>query len=79
LPAGIYLIQVKDKNGCVSLQNSVYLYEPHLDSPIFTVEQPTCGNNGTITINTLSDYYSFDNGVTWTTLNKKVFRLDIIL
>lgn len=73
LPAGIYLIQVKDKNGCVSLQNSVYLYEPHLDSPIFTVEQPTCGNNGTITINTLSDYYSFDNGVTWTTLNKKSF------
>ena len=71
LKPGNYQIQVKDENGCLSLIESVYLYEPYLDSPYITVEQPTCGSDGKIIINTLSDYYSFDGGTTWTTLNSK--------
>jgi hypothetical protein len=33
--------------------------------------QPTCTTNGTITVNTLNDFYSFDGGATWTTVNQK--------
>lgn len=71
LQPGNYKIQVKDINGCLSQFSNAYLYIPRLDSPIVSVEQPTCGSNGSITINTISDFYSFDDGVTWTTLNKK--------
>ncbi len=71
LKPGTYQIQVKDENGCLSDKSYVYLNEPYLDNPYISVEQPTCNVNGTITINTLSDYYSFDGGTTWTTLNKK--------
>lgn len=71
LPPGTYQIQVKDINGCLSSISNVYLYVPRLDSPVISTIQPTCGNNGTIIINSISDFYSFDNGVTWTTVNKK--------
>ncbi|GAB3724457.1 T9SS type B sorting domain-containing protein [Flavobacterium koreense] len=69
LPPGQYIIKVKNSNGCVSLSNSVYLYPPTLDYPIIDLVQPQCGINGTITINTLSDFYSFDGGTTWVTNN----------
>lgn len=71
LPEGTYEIKVKDENGCITETAYVYLYKPYLESPVVYTEQPTCDNNGTITVNTLSDYYSFDGGNTWTTLNKK--------
>jgi gliding motility-associated-like protein len=57
--------------GCISSTAYVYLYQPYLSQPVFSVEHPTCGVNGKITINSLSDFYSFDNGITWTTLNSK--------
>ncbi|KAF2517312.1 T9SS type B sorting domain-containing protein [Flavobacterium foetidum] len=71
LPYGTYQIKIKNSAGCISAANYVYLYQPYLNSPIITSEQPTCGVNGRITINSLSDFYSFDNGATWTTLNSK--------
>ncbi|MGL3000735.1 T9SS type B sorting domain-containing protein [Flavobacterium sp. RSSB_23] len=71
LPPGNYLIKIKNSTGCISNSQYVYLYEPYLNSPFISVEQPTCGANGKITVNSLSDFYSFDNGVTWSTLNSK--------
>jgi gliding motility-associated-like protein len=71
LPYGTYQIKVKNSAGCISAANYVYLNQPYLNSPIISLEQPTCGANGKIRVNSLSDFYSFDNGVTWTTLNYK--------
>ena len=71
LPFGNYQIKIKNSVGCISSGNYVSLYQPYLNAPIISTEQPTCGANGKITINSLSDFYSFDNGVTWTTLNSK--------
>lgn len=71
LPFGNYQIKVKNSAGCVSYSSYVYLNQPYIDSPVVSSEQPTCGVNGKITVNSLSDFYSFDNGATWTTLNSK--------
>jgi gliding motility-associated-like protein len=71
LPFGNYQIKVKTSAGCISSSTYVTLYQPYLSQPVFSVEQPTCGVDGKITINSLSDFYSFDNGITWTTLNSK--------
>ncbi|QGK72603.1 T9SS type B sorting domain-containing protein [Flavobacterium sp. SLB02] len=70
-PFGTYQIKIKNSAGCISAAAYVYLSQPYLNSPIITQEQPTCGVNGKITVNSLSDFYSFDNGTTWTTLNSK--------
>ncbi len=69
LNPGTYKIKVKTLTGCISDVNYVYLYPPTIDSPIIQVIQPQCGINGSITINTLSDFYSFDGGTTWVTNN----------
>ncbi|QBN18326.1 T9SS type B sorting domain-containing protein [Flavobacterium nackdongense] len=71
LPYGYYQIKVKNNAGCISSSNYVALNQPYIDAPIMSIEQPTCGVNGKITINSISDFYSFDNGTTWTTLNTK--------
>jgi len=71
LPYGNYQIKIKNSAGCISSSTYANLYQPHLNTPIISIEQPTCGVNGKITINSLSDFYSFDNGTTWTTLNSK--------
>nr|WP_199001663.1 T9SS type B sorting domain-containing protein [Flavobacterium sp. ASV13] len=71
LPFGSYQIKIKNSAGCISAGNYVSLSQPYLSSPIISLEQPSCGVNGKITVNSLSDFYSFDNGATWTTLNSK--------
>lgn len=71
LAFGNYQIKVKNSAGCISTTSYVSLYQPYLNQPIISIEQPTCGVDGKITINSLSDFYSFDNGLTWTTLNSK--------
>ncbi|WP_165769300.1 sialidase family protein, partial [Flavobacterium tructae] len=71
LPFGNYQIKIKNSAGCISSSAYVSLNQPYLSSPITSIEHPTCGVNGKITINSLSDFYSFDNGATWTTLNSK--------
>ena len=72
LPAGTYSIRLKNTAGCLSLSQSVNLYPPKLDTPYISVIQPICAGNGTITINSVADFYSFDNGATWVTTNSKV-------
>jgi len=69
LPDGYYYVQTKDKNGCISNHNTVYLKEFHLPEPKFTSTQPTCGVGGSITFTTVSDFYSIDGGNTWSTSN----------
>ncbi len=71
LPAGTYSIRLKNAAGCLSLSQSVNLYPPKLDTPYISVIQPICAGNGTITINSVADFYSFDNGATWVTTNSK--------
>ncbi|MDQ0475693.1 T9SS type B sorting domain-containing protein [Chryseobacterium sp. MDT2-18] len=71
LPAGTYIIKLKTAAGCISRETSVYLYEPRIDQPYVSVVQPTCGADGSISINTVSDFYSFDNGATWVTTPTK--------
>lgn len=69
LQPATYIIKVKNATGCVSLPGYIYLNTPFLDPPIIEIVQPQCGVNGSITINTLSDFYSFDGGTTWVTTN----------
>ncbi|WP_396191566.1 T9SS type B sorting domain-containing protein [Flavobacterium sp.] len=69
LPPATYIIKVKNASGCVSLPSYTYLNVPYIDAPIIQITQPQCGVNGSITINTLSDFYSFDGGTTWVTNN----------
>ena len=69
LPPNTYYIKVKNASGCVSQVSYNILYVPYIDSPIVQVVQPQCGIDGSVTINTLSDFYSFDGGTTWTTNN----------
>ena len=71
LPFGNYQVKVKNSAGCISSAAYAYLYQPYLNQPVIDVEQPTCGVDGKVTVNSLSDFYSFDNGATWTTLNYK--------
>ena len=71
LPPGTYQLKIKNAAGCVSQTSTVWLYEPQIDSPYHTVVQPTCGTDGSITINSVSDFYSFNGGLIWGTVNTK--------
>lgn len=67
LPVGSYNIRIRDVNGCVSNMVDVPLFEIFIGYPEITMEQPSCGVNGSITVTSPAVEYSFDNGVTWTT------------
>ncbi len=69
LTEGNYAIKVKNDLGCTSPSVQVQLTDFSSLYPDYTVVQPTCGTNGSITITTASDFYSFDNGVTWSASN----------
>jgi large repetitive protein len=74
LDAGTYLIKIKDSyGGCSSLATTVVLNAVNntLAAPTYTITQPTCTVNGSITITTAAAQYSFDNGVTFVTSNSK--------
>lgn len=67
LAAGLYLIAIQDADGCVSFPLAVFLTQPYLPPPEYTFENPDCtGANGTITFTTIEDFYSIDEGYTWT-------------
>jgi gliding motility-associated-like protein len=66
-PGNYYYVMIKNSAGCVSYAQGVYMQPFYLPYPLFTVAQPTCGNNGSITITTPAAEYSFDGGSTWTT------------
>lgn len=62
---GTYHIKTKDITGCMSNHNSVTIFGNFLDPPLFTKNNPYCGNLGSITIDTPAAEYSFDGGITW--------------
>jgi len=65
LSPGTYRIVLKNDEGCISRISYVYMYEFYLPYPEYTVINPSCGNGGSVTITTVADQYSFDNGLTW--------------
>jgi gliding motility-associated-like protein len=67
VPPGNYSIMIKNSLGCVSYSNYIYLYEPIIPNPTYTVVQPNCSNTGSITFNTVAAFYSIDYGTTWST------------
>ena len=67
LPAGSYIIKIKDTNGCTSPNVYIYLYDLENSYPRYSIDDAGCGNYATLTITTLADAYSFDGGITWTT------------
>jgi len=69
LPIGIYLVRIKDENGCISSPRIVDIYGVFLDTVTYTVENPFCSNPGSITITSEADEYSFDGGTTWQSSN----------
>ena len=71
LAPGYHYIKIRNGAGCESEYVSVYLDPDHLAKPEYTVVQPDCLSNGSITITTPASAYSFDGGVTWT--NNPVF------
>ncbi|RZK11903.1 MAG: T9SS type B sorting domain-containing protein [Flavobacterium sp.] len=71
LGPGVYIIRVKNSDGCESAPVNVTLAEVLLPQPQYSLVSPSCadetGSGITITITTPAAEYSFDNGVTWTT------------
>ncbi|WP_162126185.1 T9SS type B sorting domain-containing protein [Flavobacterium phycosphaerae] len=70
LPYGTYLVKVKTAAGCISYSSSVNIIAFLSSFPNFSAVDPTfCGGLGSITITSPAAFYSFDDGVTWTTDN----------
>lgn len=69
IPAGTYNVKIKDATGCVSYASPVFVDQNYLADPLYAVVQPYCTSNGSITITTPSDEYSFDGGLTWQVSN----------
>ncbi len=67
LPPGNYLLKIKNSSGCESYAQSVLLFQSYINSPTYTVIQPSCNQGGIITITSPASEYSFDSGETWTT------------
>jgi gliding motility-associated-like protein len=70
LPVGQYIVKIKSVAGCFSYPVTINI-RPYFSSfPSCSAVSPTfCGGLGSITVNTVADEYSFDDGVTWTTNN----------
>ncbi|KRD12861.1 hypothetical protein ASE21_02830 [Flavobacterium sp. Root901] len=65
---GKYYVKIKSASGCISSPSIITIIDPILlDRPSFSIVQPTCNINGSITITTPGSQYSFDNGLTWST------------
>lgn len=62
-----YTVKVTDGSQC--FLSPSYTVDNLSPEPQITVVQPNCIADGNITVNTRSDFYSFDNGVTWSASN----------
>lgn len=74
LEAGDYFIKTRNSSNCETAAVSVSILVPpgYPPTPTVSVTQPDCLiATGTITISDNEAFYSFDNGLTWTTLNSK--------
>jgi gliding motility-associated-like protein len=69
---GKYYVKTKSSSGCISIPAIITIIDPVLlDRPSFSIVQPTCTTNASITITSSASEYSFDDGVTWSTISIK--------
>jgi len=75
LPPGIYKLKVKGFSDCESPTTTITINIP-LAAPVppaTVIINPTCTvATGTITVNDLAPFYSYDNGLNWTANNSAV-------
>jgi gliding motility-associated-like protein len=64
LQVGNYVLKTKNELNCESLASAVKI-NSYIPKPTYTIVKPQCQTNGSITINTIAAFYSFDDGVTW--------------
>lgn len=75
LPSGVYAVKTKTAAGCISMASIANLsYFSNLNYTEYTTIAPRCSVQGSITITTLADEYSFDGGNTWQTDNTKTLN-----
>lgn len=67
LPVDSYVIRIKDAQGCTSPNTYVYLQNFENTYPNYEIYDAGCGVYASIKITTPADFYSFDDGLTWTT------------
>lgn len=65
LAAGNYNLAVKNNLGCISAFSFLHLNGYYIPAPAYLAIQPTCTNDGSITITTIAESYSFDGGINW--------------
>ncbi|SFD65295.1 T9SS type B sorting domain-containing protein [Flavobacterium phragmitis] len=78
LPAGDYFIKIRNMVNCESIAKYVPLRDLSTTTPSYTIKNAGCNSFGSITITTPADYYSFDNGSTWSE-NNTISNLNGIL
>ena len=74
LSAGSYTVTVTDANGCTATRNFTITQPAPQAIPVTTVTQPTCAiatGTITVTVQNVSDTYSFDNGINFQASNIK--------
>ena len=65
LPAGDYFLKVRNRINCESAVKYVPVRDLSNSTPDYKITNASCNSFGSITITSSADYYSFDNGVTW--------------
>ncbi len=75
LDQGFYQLVIRTSEGCVSERETVHIESFFLEEPKLTLKQPTCSSSASLKVDTVSDFYSFDNGITWTE-NPEIFNLN---
>jgi gliding motility-associated-like protein len=69
LSANYYQLKVRNGVNCESDQITVHLRDFIELSPTYQITDAGCNTYGNISITTLADLYSFDNGITWSSDN----------
>lgn len=70
LNPGTYQVKIRTIMGCESYNSPITIRPLLLSTPYVSYTNPNyCGDFGSITINTQSTEYSFDDGLTWSTSN----------
>ncbi|MBP6754739.1 MAG: T9SS type B sorting domain-containing protein [Bacteroidia bacterium] len=69
LSSNYYYLKVRNGVNCESNTELVNLQDFTDISPSYQLTNAGCNSYGSITITTIADLYSFDNGFTWTTNN----------
>ena len=71
--AGNYILKIRNQDGCTSPNVYINVYNLENSQPNYSIDPAGCDKYATLTINTLGDEFSFDNGLTWSTSNRNNF------